>query len=185
MINKLLKIASYIDNLNKLIAIIARWSVLLMLTFGLWNVIGRYLGAAIGYNLSSNKLIEIQWYLYDVIFLLGLSWTLQNQGHVRVDILQANLSEQRKAKIDLLGTLILLIPFAFGVMMLSINPALQSLLIQEASPDPEGLPRYWVKSLIPLGFMLLTLQSIAEAIKSWAKSKEKVVLKKISKGDFN
>ena len=69
---KWLTIANRLDRLNKIAAIIARWSVLLMLGAGLWNVVGRYVGVSIGHNLSSNGLIESQWYLFDVVFLLGL-----------------------------------------------------------------------------------------------------------------
>lgn len=65
------------DRLNAAAAWLARWAVLLMLAIGIWNVIGRYVGSAIGLNLSSNGLIEAQWYLFDLIFLLGLGWTLQ------------------------------------------------------------------------------------------------------------
>ena len=165
---KWLVIANRLDKLNQAVAIVARWAVLLMLGLGLWNVIGRYLGVSIGHNLSSNGLIEAQWYLFDMIFLLGLGWTLQKQGHVRVDVLQGHWNKRRKAKLELLGTLFLLLPFAFGVMVISIEPSLHSWLIGEVSPDPNGLPRYWVKTLIPIGFFLLTLQGISEAIQSWA-----------------
>ncbi len=166
-----LTFANYLDNLNRLVAIIARWALLLMLGLGLWNVIGRYLGVSIGYNLSSNGLIESQWYLFDLTFLLGLGWTLQNQGHVRVDILQGNWGIRRKSQIELLGTLFMLLPFAIGVMIISIEPAMHSWNIREASPDPDGLPRYLVKALIPIGFCLLSLQGVAEVIRNWARLK--------------
>ena len=169
---KLLTLANQIDNFNASIAVIARWSILLMLGLGLWNVIGRYVGVAIGHNLSSNRLIEAQWYLFDVVFLLGLGWTLQCQNHVRVDVLQSNWRRQRKAKIELIGTIFLLLPFAIGVVAISIEPTMHSWLIGEASPDPHGLPRYWIKSLIPIGFLLLALQGISEAIKSSSKLKD-------------
>ena len=165
-------IANRLDTINKSFAIFARWAVLLMLILGLWNVIGRYVGVAIGQNLSSNRLIEAQWYLFDVVFLLGLGWTLQCQNHVRVDILQSNWRRQRKAKIELIGTIFLLLPFAIGVVAISIEPTMHSWLIGEASPDPHGLPRYWIKSLIPIGFLLLALQGISEAIKSSSMLKE-------------
>ncbi|HJN35482.1 MAG: TRAP transporter small permease subunit [Prochlorococcus sp.] len=164
-----LGLAHRIDALNRAAAVVARWSVLLMLGLGLWNVVGRYLGVSIGHNLSSNALIEGQWYLFDLVFLLGLGWTLQRQGHVRVDVLQSRWNPRRQARMDLLGTLVFLLPFAIGVMLISIEPALRSWSIGEASPDPNGLPRYWVKSLIPLGFLLLSLQGVAEAIKASAK----------------
>ena len=163
--NYWLTIAAKFDNFNKLAAILARWSVILMLGIGFWNVIGRYVGANIGSNLSSNLLIEAQWYLFDAIFLLGMGWTLQNKNHVSVDILQNRIGLQTQRKLLLLGTLFLLIPFALGVTAISINPMVQSWTIGEVSPDPNGLPRYLIKSLIPIGFFLLTLQGISDVIR--------------------
>ena len=165
-------LAHRIDKLNRAAGIIAQWSILLMLGLGLWNVIGRYLGVAIGQNLSSNRLIEGQWYLFDLAFLLGLGWTLQRQGHVRVDILQSRLNKRRQAKIELFGTLLLLLPFAIGIMIISITPTLHSWSIREISPDPAGLPRYWIKTLIPISFLLLSLQGVSEAIRSFLKLKD-------------
>jgi len=175
---KWLTLARRLDAINKNIGFIARWSVLRMLGFGMWNVIGRYIGVVIGYNLSSNRLIEAQWYLFDLIFLFGLGWTLQRESHVRVDILQTRWNEKRKAKFELIGTLFLLIPFALGVTLISIEPMMNSWLIGELSPDPNGLPRYWVKTFIPVGFLLLTLQGISQAIKAWFKLSEPSLLNK-------
>ena len=167
----LILISNYCDKFNRTIATIVKWSVLLMISIGAWNVIGRYLGVAIGYNLSSNRLIEAQWYLFSFIFLLGFSWTLQKQDHVRVDILQGNLKEKRKVQLEIIGTIFLLLPFAIGVLIISINPTIQSWRINELSPDPGGLPRYLIKTLIPLGFFLLIIQAISEAIKNFSKLK--------------
>ena len=164
---KWVKLSHQIDKLNQVMGMIARWSILLMLGLGLWNVIGRYVGVAIGHNLSSNRLIEGQWYLFDLAFLLGLGWTLQRQGHVRVDILQGRLNKKRQAKIELLGSLLLLLPFAVGIMIISITPTIHSWSILEISPDPDGLPRYWIKTLIPISFLLLSLQGISETIRNW------------------
>ncbi|MEC9029969.1 MAG: TRAP transporter small permease subunit, partial [Cyanobacteriota bacterium] len=110
-----LDLAERLDALNKAFAVIARWSVLMMLGLGLWNVVGRYLGVSIGHNLSSNGLIEGQWYLFDLVFLLGLGWTLQRHGHVRVDVLQSRWGEKHQTRMELLGTLVFLLPFALGV----------------------------------------------------------------------
>ena len=165
--NQWIKLSHQIDKLNQVMGMIARWSILLMLGLGLWNVIGRYVGVAIGHNLSSNRLIEGQWYLFDLAFLLGLGWTLQRQGHVRVDILQGRLNKKRQAKIELLGSLLLLLPFAVGIMIISITPTIHSWSILEISPDPDGLPRYWIKTLIPISFLLLSLQGISETIRNW------------------
>ena len=162
---KYLLIANLLDKINQYIAIASRWSVLLMIGIGVWNVIGRYLGAAIGWNLSSNRLIESQWYLFSFIFLLGLSWTFQKKGHVRVDILQGAWEVKRKLQVEILGTIFLLLPFTIGVMFISIHPTIESWRINELSPDPDGLPRYLIKTLIPLGFLFLTLQGISQTIK--------------------
>ncbi len=172
LMKRSIKLIKQIEALNKAFAMIGRLSVLLMLALGLWNVLGRYIGAAIGYNLSSNALIEGQWYLFDLIFLLGMGWTLQRKGHVRVDIIQNRWQPKKKAIIELIGTLTLLLPFALGVLAISIKPAINSWVIAEASPDPDGLPRYLIKALIPLGFLLLALQGSAEAIKQWLLLKE-------------
>ncbi len=165
--NRWLVIADRIDSCTRVVAVLARWSVLLMLGLGLWNVVGRYLGVVIGMNLSSNGLIEGQWYFFDFVFLLGLSWTLQRNNHVRVDVLQNRWSLKAKTRAEFLGTVFLLLPFALGVMLISLGPAIHSWTINELSPDPDGLPRYWIKSLIPVGFFFLSLQGISKAIRSW------------------
>ena len=182
-IQRLIAIANHLEKLNSLVAITTRWGVLIMIGIGTWNVIGRYLGVFIGYNLSSNSLIEAQWYLFSFIFLFGLSWTLQKKGHVRVDILEGLWKDKRKLKVEFLGTILLLLPFSIGVMIISINPALQSWQINELSPDPNGLPRYLIKTLIPLGFLLLTLQGISDAIKSYSKIKFKEIYNKTIRGN--
>lgn len=157
-----------IDRLNRLAGRVGGAAILLMLALGTWNVIGRYLGLALGLNLSSNALIEGQWLLFSLAFLVGMGWTLQRDGHVRIDVLSSQWSERRRLRMEWLGTLLLLLPFALVVLALSVEPALQAWRLQEASPDPGGLPRYWAKSLVPLGFLLLSLQGLASAIRSRA-----------------
>tara|TARA_B100000700_G_scaffold211412_1_gene232357 strand:+ start:566 stop:1114 length:549 start_codon:yes stop_codon:yes gene_type:complete len=161
----LLLISRKIDELSEKIGMVSKWSVILMLSIGFWNIIGRYVGSLLGQNISSNNLIESQWYLFDIIFLLGISWTHKRKGHVRVDVIQNRLQKFQKNKIEHIGTLFLLLPFAFTIMIISVKPALYSLSIYEVSPDPNGLPRYLIKMLIPLSFLFLGLQGISEAIK--------------------
>lgn len=154
-----------IDQLNQAAGWLGRWAILLMLALGVWNVVGRYLGLSLGMNLSSNALIEGQWLLFSAAFLLSLGWTLQRDGHVRIDVLSSRWSERRRLGMELNGTLLLLLPFVLVMLLVSLEPAWQSWRILEASPDPDGLPRYWAKSLIPLGFLLLSLQGVAAAIR--------------------
>ncbi|MFM7550813.1 MAG: TRAP transporter small permease subunit [Cyanobacteriota bacterium] len=163
--NRWLSLADRLDALNRLAAALGRWALLLMLALGSWNVVGRYVGLAVGRNLSSNALIEGQWYLFDLMFLLAMGYALQRDDHVRVDVLQSRWSQRRRARVELGGTLGLLLPFVLVVLLASLEPSLASWRLGEASPDPGGLPRYWVKSLIPLGFALLGLQGVAQAIR--------------------
>lgn len=157
--------ADRIDALNRLAARIGRWALLLMLALGTWNVVGRYLGLAVGRNLSSNALIEAQWYLFDMMFLLGLGYALQRDDHVRVDVLQSRWPPRKQRRVEWVGTLGLLLPFVLVVLLTSVEPTVSSWRLGELSPDPGGLPRYWVKSLIPLGFLLLGLQGVAQLLR--------------------
>jgi TRAP-type mannitol/chloroaromatic compound transport system permease small subunit len=152
-----------LEALNRLAGVAGSLALLLMLALGVWNVIGRYLGLVLSLNLSSNALIEGQWLLFSFAFLLGLGYTLQRDGHVRIDVLSGHWSARRRLRVEFWGLLLLLLPFSLLILGLSLEPALQAWRIQEASPDPGGLPRYWARSLIPLGFLLLSLQGLASA----------------------
>ena len=89
--NLALKIAQTIDLITEWYGKLVYWLVLLMIGIGVWNVLGRYIGRIVGENLSSNSLIELQWYLFDLIFFLGAAYTLKRDSHVRVDIFYKNL----------------------------------------------------------------------------------------------
>lgn len=165
--SKLLKIANVIDWITEWIGRLTYWLVLLMVVVGAWNVIGRYLGRIIGINLTSNSLIEIQWYLFDIVFLFGAAYAFKYNEHVRVDLFYKGWSRRRKALANFVGNLIFLIPFSSLMIYYSWNFVANSWKIREMSPDPGGLPRYPIKFVIILAFMLLILQGISEAIKNW------------------
>lgn len=154
--------------MNEWIGRFSSWLILLMLLIGVWNVVGRYGGYFLRRNLSSNALIEVQWYFFDLVFLLGAAYTLKHNDHVRVDVFYSNWSPRRKAWADLLGTLCFLIPFCLMVIYFSWNTIVSSWAIWEGSPDPGGLPRYPIKSFIIIGFVLLIVQGVSEAIKKIA-----------------
>jgi len=139
-----------------------------MVILGVWNVVGRYLGRISGNNLTSNAYIEAQWYIFDVIFFLGAAYTLKHNEHVRVDIFYSNWQRRRKAIADFLGTIFFLIPFSIIVIFVSWEPIVASWQIGELSPDPGGLPRYPIKAMIIVGFVLLIIQGISQAIKNLA-----------------
>lgn len=164
----LLQVAHHIERFTNAIGKLAYWLVLVMIGVGVWNVLGRYLGNAIGQNLSSNALIETQWYLFDLVFLLGAAYTLQHNEHVRVDVFYARWSRRRQAMADLFGTVVFLIPFSVLAIYFSWGAVLQSWAVRETSPDPGGLARYPIKTMILVSFALLILQGIADAIKNLA-----------------
>jgi TRAP-type mannitol/chloroaromatic compound transport system permease small subunit len=162
-----LQLSRVIDALNEIIGRLAYWLVLLMVLVGVWNVIGRYIGRFIGQNLTSNALIEIQWYLFDLVFLLGAAYALKYNEHVRVDLFYKDLSPQRQALVNFIGSILFLIPFCGLIIYYSWEEIVNSWLQQEMSPDPGGLPRYPIQAVIIISLVLLILQGISEAIKNW------------------
>lgn len=166
--NSLLALSRWIDRVNGLIGRLASGLVLVMIAVGSWNVVGRYVGQAVGRNLSSNALIETQWYLFSLVFLLGAAYTLQRNDHVRVDVLYSRWNARQQARANFWGTLLFLLPFSTLMLWFSWQWVFASWRIWEQSPDPGGLPRYPIKTVILLSFMTLIFQGISEAIKSYA-----------------
>jgi TRAP-type mannitol/chloroaromatic compound transport system permease small subunit len=140
-----------------------------MIIIGAANAVFRYLGRFIGVNLSSNVYLELQWYLFSVVFLLGAAFALREDAHVRVDVVFAAVSARARSWINILGAALLLIPFCAFAFWASWPSVMNSWQLREGSPDPEGLPRYPLKTLVLLCFALLVLQGIAEIIKEFDK----------------
>ncbi len=162
---KLLGLAKGIDRLNNWIGRAVSWLTLVMILIGAYNAVVRYLGRYIGANLSSNVYLELQWYLFSIVFLLGAAWTLKEDAHVRVDVLYAKLSRRGRRRIDIWGTILLLFPFSVFVFWTSWPSVMNSLRIREGSPDPGGLPRYPIKAVILMCFVFLLLQGISELVR--------------------
>lgn len=164
----LLKISRIIDAMNQWIGRLTYWLIPIMVLIGVWNVIGRYVGRLLETNLTSNTLIELQWYLFSLVFLLGGAYTLQKNGHVRVDIFYKDWNRKRKALVNFLGSILFVIFFSGWTIYYSWGTVINSWKSWEQSPDPGGLPRYPIKSMIIVCFILLIFQGISEAIKNWA-----------------
>lgn len=172
----LLKLSKLIDILTEGIGKLSNWLVLLVILIGFYNVLGRYIGRFIGVKLASNSFIELQWYIFSLIFFLGFSYILKHDVNVRVDFLYAKWNEKRKALVDFLGTLLFLIPFCIIGIYVTLNPVLKSWGLKpngtwgkwELSPDPGGLPRAPIKTMIIIAFAFLLLQAISQAIKYFA-----------------
>ena len=164
----LLKVAGGIDWLNQKVGQLMQWLALLMILIGVYNAGARYIGNLAGENYSSNAYLELQWYLFGAVFMLGAAYTLRHDAHVRVDIFYSRLSNRGKAWIDLLGTLLFLMPFCVITLWLSVNWVSFSWQIHEMSSDPSGLARYPIKTVIPVAFALLLLQGLSQLIKAIA-----------------
>jgi TRAP-type mannitol/chloroaromatic compound transport system permease small subunit len=163
-----LRLAARIERLNERIGRAVAWLVLVMALVGAYNAVVRYLGRHLGVNLSSNAYIELQWYLYSLVFLLAAAYTLKHNAHVRVDVIYGRMTHRLRAWINLVGTVLFLLPFSLLTFWLSWPSVRNSWAVREVSPDPGGLPRYPIKSVILLAFFLLVLQGIAELIKNVA-----------------
>jgi TRAP-type mannitol/chloroaromatic compound transport system permease small subunit len=112
--------------------------------------------------------IEAQWYIFSVIFLMGGAYALKHGEHVRVDVFYGNYSPRRKALVDMLGTLLFLIPFCVLLIYFSWSSVATSWRQGEMSPDPGGLPRYTIKTFLIISPILLIIQGISEFIKNLA-----------------
>lgn len=157
--------ARSIDRLNGWIGSAIRWLVLVMVLLGAFNALARKITQFVGVDLSSNAVLELQWYLFSVVFLLGAAYGLERDVHVRVDILYSQLSDRARALIDLLGTVVFLLPFSILMLLVSWPAVRNSWRFREVSPDPGGLARYPIKTLILVSFGLLVLQGLSQLIK--------------------
>jgi TRAP-type mannitol/chloroaromatic compound transport system permease small subunit len=120
------------------------------------------------FGIGSIRLQESVLYAHAALFMLAAAWTLQTDGHVRVDIFYAQASPRAKALIDLVGTLVFLLPVTVLIGALSLPYVARSWAIFEGSPETGGLPFvYLLKTLIPLFAVLLGLQGVAQAIRAW------------------
>ena len=147
-------------NWNNIVRYVCATLLFLMTGIGATNAVLRYYSKYSGTVLSSNGFLEAQWYLFSTIFLLGAGYTLYEDKHIRVDVLYGRLDKNKKRWIDLIGTVVFLIPFCVFGIWSSWEFVANSWDIKEMSSDAGGLPRYPVKTLIPLGFFLLLIQGI-------------------------
>ncbi len=169
----LLKISQAIDTFADKLGWLANWVVLLTVGVGFYNVTARYIGRFVGLQLSSNVLIELQWYLFSLMFLLAFAYILRHGDNVRVDFLYTHLNEKQRSLVDFLGTVFFLMPFCLIGIWVTLNPVLQSWGrlpdgswgAWEVSSDANGLPRAPIKTMLPIGLLLLLLQSFSQAIK--------------------
>ena len=147
----------WIDRINSFVGRAVSWLTLLLVLIIVLDVGLRYL-----FSITSAASFELEWHLFAAIFLLGAAWTLGDDKHVRVDVFYHQFSERNKAIVNLLGSLLFLLPFCTVGFWESLSFVGSSFALRETSPQPGGLPaRYVIKSAIPIGFFLLGLQGIS------------------------
>ena len=153
-------IASRIETLIDLFGKVASWLTLSIVLLIVINVVLRY-----SLSLGSVWAQELEWHLLAAMILFGMSFALLRGDNVRVDLFYANYSPQKKYIVDMVSA-VLTILIALIFIKLSIGYVEQAYSIGEKSPDPGGIPARWfIKGLMPVGFTLLALQGIAEAIR--------------------
>ena len=143
--NALLRFSRLIDTLNEKIGLIASWLVLIACVISAGNAMMRY-----GFNMSSNAWLEIQWYLFGGMVMLGAAYTLKVNEHVRVDLLYSRYSDRTRLWVDLLGGIFFLLPMTIIIGWLSWPMFINSFHIGETSGNSGGLLRWPVKLLLPL-----------------------------------
>ena len=158
--NALLKLSRLIDTMNNSIGQAARWLVLIVVLISAGNAVMRYT-----INYSSNAFLEIQWYLFGLIFLSCAAYTLLRNEHVRIDLISDRFSRREQAWIDIFGILFFQMPMAVGILVLSWPVFRLALQSSEMSNSAGGLIVWPARLMIPCGFLLLILQAISELIK--------------------
>jgi len=151
---------TWIDTIIKQIGRAVSWLNIVLIILICIDVMLRYI-----FNYSKNWMVELEWHFFAIIFLLGSSYALQSDSHVRVDVFYQQFSEKTKSLINLLGTLLFLLPWCYVIIKTATQITLNSWYIKEGSAQPGGLPaRYVIKSMIIIGFVLLALQGLSMII---------------------
>jgi TRAP-type mannitol/chloroaromatic compound transport system permease small subunit len=158
--NGLLKFSKGVDGLNTVVGKATMWLILATTIISAGNAIVRKV-----FNTSSNSLLEIQWYLFAAVFLLGAGYGFLKNSHVRIDFISSKLSFRARNWIDVLGIVLVLFPFCAIIISLGWPFFMQAFTSGEMSQNAGGLIRWPAYVLIPIGFALLMLQGVSELIK--------------------
>ena len=158
--NALLALSRQIDALTERIGRSAIWIVLIVVLISAGNAIMRY-----AFNYSSNALLEVQWYLFGLLFLSCSGYTLLRNEHVRIDLLSSKLSKRGQAWIDIFGIIFFLMPMAVAILVLSWPVFMHAFESGEMSNSAGGLIVWPARLMIPVGFALLIMQGVSELIK--------------------
>jgi TRAP-type mannitol/chloroaromatic compound transport system permease small subunit len=156
----LLRLSRAIDALNTKVGHLTYWLVLVAVLISAANAIIRY-----AFNVSSNAWLELQWYLFAAVFLLGAGYAFLHNAHVRIDFISSRLSPRARNIIDIVGILAFLTPLAWMLLQLSWPLFVNAWRSGEMSQNAGGLIRWPVLALVPLGMVLLLAQAASELVK--------------------
>jgi len=152
---------SFLEVFIKWIGYLAATTLALLVVLVVYDATARYL-----FNTGSIALQELEWHLFDVVIMLGIAYTLQRASHVRVDIFYDAYSEKTRHIVNIIGALFFILPFSLLIIYVGFDFVMISFTQMEASSDPGGLSyRFIVKSLLPLAFILLIVQTLIEVYK--------------------
>ena len=159
----LLRLSKWIDALNEGIGKLVMWLILAAVVISAGNAVMRK-----AFDIGSNAYLEIQWYLFSAVFMLGSGYVFLRNAHVRIDFISSKLSKRTNAIIDAVGMVVFTIPLCLILISLSWPVFERSWVSGEMSQNAGGLIRWPVQLLIPLGFAILLVQSVSELIKRMA-----------------
>lgn len=157
---QLLALSRAIDFVNERIGRLVYWGVLIMVLVSAANATSRY-----ALNMASNAWLELQWYLFALVFLFCSGYTLLHNEHVRIDVVSSHLSRRTQVWIDVFGFLLFLLPMSLFIMWLSWPIFMNAWTSGEISGSAGGLIRWPARLMVPVGFFLLSLQGFSELIK--------------------
>ena len=155
-----LAFSRWVDRASERIGHTIYWLVLVAVLISAANATVRKI-----FNYSSNSFLEIQWYLFSLIFLFCAGYTLKNNEHVRIDIVTGRMSARARAWIDIFGTVFFLMPMSILIMYLSWPVFVDAYTRNEVSTNAGGLIIWPARLMVPIGFFLLILQGLSELIK--------------------
>ncbi|WEN41599.1 hypothetical protein CKCBHOJB_01152 [Thauera sp. GDN1] len=159
----LLRFSRIVDAVSRFFGKFIIWLVLAATLISAANAIARK-----AFNIGSNAFLEIQWYLFGAVFLLGAGYTFLQNAHVRIDVVAARLSMRTRMFIDIAGIIVFVLPMCWFMIQFAWPVVVGAYASGEMSSNAGGLIRWPVYALVPLGFALLGLQAISELIKRFA-----------------
>jgi TRAP-type mannitol/chloroaromatic compound transport system permease small subunit len=156
----LLRLSGLIDALNEHVGKSTCWLILVAVAVSAGNAVVRY-----SISRSSNAWLEIQWYLFSAVFLFCAGYALLHNQHVRIDVISGRFSKRVQAWIDIVGTVLFLLPMAIAIMWMSWPVFVDAYRHNEVSTNAGGLMIWPARLMVPVGFFLLVLQGLSELVK--------------------